>query len=297
MTRACWLAFAAIAVAQQVPDTGFEPSPGAPTYSNGNGPLVALDEGHRNFHTIDGRYAAFAKVLRADGFAVEPSRGSFALPRLAKVRVLAIANALHPDNDGNWRLPTPSAFTAEEIRAVAAFVENGGGLLLIADHMPFAGAAEQLGRAVGVEFTNGYTQNARGRSGVFVFRPGGGELELLPHPVLRGGIDAVATFTGSAFRLLDGGQPLLRLGKGFQSALAERGGQVTPATPRTNVDGWLQGATLTRGKGRIAVFAEAAMFSAQWAGEERRPMGMNAPEAKWNQRFLANVVEWLAADR
>jgi hypothetical protein len=51
---------------------------------------------------------------------------------------------------------------------------------------------------------------------------------------------------------------------------------------------------LAFGRGRVAVFGEAAMFSAQLAGPERRPMGMNAPEAPQNPRFLLNLVRWLA---
>lgn len=35
------------------------------------------------------------------------------------------------------------------------------------------------------------------------------------------------------------------------------------------------------------------MFSAQLAGEERIPMGMNRPEAAQNYRFALNVLRWL----
>ena len=47
------------------------------------------------------------------------------------------------------------------------------------------------------------------------------------------------------------------------------------------------------GKGRVAVFGEAAMFSAQLAGPERRPVGMNKPEAPQNPQFLLNLIHWL----
>ena len=36
------------------------------------------------------------------------------------------------------------------------------------------------------------------------------------------------------------------------------------------------------------------MFSAQIAGAERRPMGMNAPMAEQNARFVLNVLHWLS---
>ena len=51
---------------------------------------------------------------------------------------------------------------------------------------------------------------------------------------------------------------------------------------------------LTIGRGRVAVFGEAAMFSAQVSGPERRPMGMNRPTAAQNPQFLLNVMHWLA---
>jgi hypothetical protein len=51
---------------------------------------------------------------------------------------------------------------------------------------------------------------------------------------------------------------------------------------------------MRRGKGRVAVFGEAAMFSAQLEGALRSPMGMNLPAAAENSRFLLNLMRWLA---
>jgi hypothetical protein len=48
------------------------------------------------------------------------------------------------------------------------------------------------------------------------------------------------------------------------------------------------------GKGRVAIFGEAAMFSAQLGGPQKLPMGMNAPVAKQNPQFLLNVMHWLS---
>jgi hypothetical protein len=47
------------------------------------------------------------------------------------------------------------------------------------------------------------------------------------------------------------------------------------------------------GKGRVAVFGEAAMFSAQLGGPNRIPVGMNSPDADQNYRLLLNVMHWL----
>lgn len=67
-----------------------------------------------------------------------------------------------------------------------------------------------------------------------------------------------------------------------------------PDTPSEPVEGWLQGATRLYGTGRTAFFGEAAMFSAQLAGAEREPVGMNSPGAERNYQFVLNVMHWLA---
>lgn len=56
----------------------------------------------------------------------------------------------------------------------------------------------------------------------------------------------------------------------------------------------LQGAVLRFGRGRVALFGEAAMFTAQLAGPTRKPVGMNAPEAGQNAQFVLNLLHWLS---
>ena len=50
---------------------------------------------------------------------------------------------------------------------------------------------------------------------------------------------------------------------------------------------------MTVGAGRLAVFGEAGMFTAQLAGDNKRKMGMTAPGAEENYQFLLNVMHWL----
>ncbi|MEO8182587.1 MAG: hypothetical protein ABI895_27460 [Deltaproteobacteria bacterium] len=71
-------------------------------------------------------------------------------------------------------------------------------------------------------------------------------------------------------------------------------GQPNKDDPRTAIKGWLQGAVMDAGKGHLAVFGEAAMFSAQLAGPAQMPMGMNHPLAKQNAQFVLNVMHWLS---
>jgi hypothetical protein len=48
------------------------------------------------------------------------------------------------------------------------------------------------------------------------------------------------------------------------------------------------------GQGRAVVLGEAAMCTAQLAGPQRVPMGMNNPSAPQNAQFCLNVVHWLS---
>jgi hypothetical protein len=76
--------------------------------------------------------------------------------------------------------------------------------------------------------------------------------------------------------------------------MAERAWTWDQSTPRVPVGGWSQGAVMRAGEGRVAVFGEAAMFTAQLRGPDRVPMGMNAPYAAGNHKFLLNVSHWLS---
>jgi hypothetical protein len=292
---AAWLLSADVLSAQQVPDTAFRPRLGAPAFSMGAGPRVLLDEAHANFHTLEGRYASFAQVLRSDGFAVEAGREPLLPPALDGVDIVVIANALNEANQGNWRLPTPSAFTAGEIQALRAWVEDGGSLLLIADHMPFPGAAAELAAAFGFELMNGFAFT-EDPVAPLVFRTSDGS--LAHHAVVRGrvpveGVDSVVTFTGQALRPPPGATSLLTLPDDAVSLNPVQAWQFSEETPRVDVGGWSQGAILEVGEGRVAVFGEAAMFSAQLAGPARVPMGMNAPMAAGNPQLLVNLARWL----
>lgn len=285
------LASASPAAAQQVADTAFSPPLVRPAWAAGAGPRVLLDEAHVNFHTVEGRYSTFVKLLRRDGFVVEPNRAPFSRASLAPARILVIANALNPKNQSAWTLPTPSAFTKEEIAAVREWVREGGSLFLIADHMPFPGAAADLAAEFGVFFMNGFATDSAGDTGPMTFRRREGYLGV--HPVTRG-IDSVTSFTGQAFRIGARFTPILVLRPGTQVLLPVTAWQFSDSTQRLRADGLVQGAVGPFGKGRVAVFGEAAMFSAQLGGANRTPMGMNAPVAAQNPKFLLALVHWLA---
>jgi hypothetical protein len=286
------------AAAQQVADTAFVIKGAAPTYTRTH-PVVLLDEAHANFHTLDGRYLVFGKVLRQDGYDVRPSRVPFSAAALKAARVLAIANALHPSNasGANWKLPTPSALTPAEIAAVREWVKGGGSLLLIADHMPFPGAAGELAAAFGIHMLNGFAFDSTRKVSIFTYTRASGRLAT--HPVTEGRgarerIDSVVAFTGQAFRVDAPGRPLMTLAPGtivLEPSVAWQFDEKTPTEPGTGLQ---QGAAVQYGKGRVAVFGEAAMFSAQLSAKEHAPMGTNDPKAPQNAQFLLNVLHWLS---
>lgn len=281
--------------AQQVADTGFAPPIGAPAYAEGRGPVVLIDEAHFNFHTAGGRYLPFARLLRRDGYVVQPSRDKLSAAVLARGRVLVIANA--QGDTGPWILPTRPAFSAEEIAAVDSWVRQGGSLFLIADHMPMAGAAETLGRAFGLEFLNGFAFPRGSRQPPDLFRRADGSLGR--HAVTEGRhaaerIDSAATFTGQAFRATRPVEPILTLDSAAVVLLPVQAWVFSDSTPRVGGAGLLQGALLRHGRGRVAVFGEAAMFSAQRAGPGANPMGMNHPAAERNAQLTLNILRWLS---
>lgn len=299
-----WLAIAAAlaattqARAQQVADTSFRYRIEAPAYAGGSAPVVAIDESHHNFHTVDGRYAPFAALLRSDGYTVVPFRSEFSDSSLAHIQVLVIANPLNAVNaipaGGRWALPIPSAFSDAEISALHAWVACGGSLLLIADHMPFAGAAGALALGLGLHYSNGFAYDTV-RGDPTPFRRSDGSLG--DHAITRGRsaaerIDSVFSFTGSAFQA-DSAVPILTLGPAARSLEPRIAWQFDSTTVIVPAGGWRQGAALHVGRGRVAAFGEAAMFSAQIAGPARARMGMNAPFAAQNPQFLLNVMHWL----
>jgi hypothetical protein len=284
-------------LAQQVPDRKYQPPLLRPTYEAGKGPRVAIDEAHHNTHTADGSYKPFAELLRRDGYRVSGFRQALSAESLKGVDILVIANALHERNVEDWSPPNLSAFTREEIADVHAWVEKGGSLFLIADHQPFPAAVRELALAFAVEFSNGYARAGHWQRGKpDTFERGTG----LPKNVVTRGrtehekVTRVATFTGSAFRPPQGATAILVFGAGSDSREKKDRGRGKPDTRKVSIEGWCQGAVMSVGRGRVAVFGEAAMFTVQLGGSDGPPVGMHAPAAEQNHQLLLNIMHWLS---
>jgi hypothetical protein len=265
-----------------------------------------VDEAHFNFHTINGLYRIFAQALERDGYVVRPGRTSFSAATMRETRILVIATALSERNrdQANWSPPIASAFTTGEIQAVQEWVRGGGSLLLIADHLPFAGAAEKLAAAFGFELINGYALDRREiqlttLDRPFLFARNGiapRDGTLTDHVITRGRnsserVDHVMTFMGSAFRARAPVSPLLVFGDFIASYQTETFGKLSATTPSVPVTGLMQAAARSYGKGLVVFFSEAGLFGVQIQGG--KPVGMNHPGASDNFQLLLNTMHWL----
>ena len=275
--------------AQQMPDTSQFFEIAEPIHPEGQGPLVYIDAGHHNFHTLEGRYRAFGNILEADGYRVKSQPLQITKEILIECDIYVISNALHTSNEEDWSLPNPSAFTEQEITALDQWVQGGGRIFLIADHMPCAGAAAKLARALHFEYLNCFAMDQRDRPFAW-FTKATGSLSEIP---ITAGIDSIITFTGSAFAIPKDATSILSLDDQFEIRMPHEAWKFTSSTPSMPGGGLHQLSYRSHGQGKVVVSGEAAMFSAQLAGPNLRPMGLNHPEAANNIALLRAILHWL----
>ena len=308
-------ALAGPAMAQtQGPDLSYRPVLAAPAYAE-VGPLIQLDAAHGSVQTIDGRYAGFAALVRADGYQIRAGEQALDTPgALDGVDILVISNA-------QLRVggPETSAFTVPEISAIEAWVRAGGSLLLAADHAPHGVAAEALGEAFGVRMGTGYAfrltpggENAVSSQLMFSTEAG----TLGDHPILRGrnadeAVDTVKSFTGQSLAGPAGSTILMALlptdreavnsavlgeindrieaGEAAEAVLADRSVVALSA----------QGLAFEHGAGRVVVLGEAGMLTAQRLdfpeGDAREDIvfGLQT-DGHDDQQFALNILHWLS---
>jgi hypothetical protein len=285
-----------------------------PAYSFGTGPAVLIDAAHHNLIDIVESHGTW---LEEEGFRVRILRQPFDHESLVGADVVITATPSAPRNAVTrpwteekfaraWQPPFPSAFTAGEISALREWVTEGGGLVLIFDHMPVSNAVEELAAAFGVEVANGHAYDARmlrwegdslskKEAGAAVFRRIDGTLAA--HRITDGRsvserIDSVALGGGAAFRLPPDGRPLLALGTWFVSLLPEAPFRFRKDTPRQPIGGWSQGGVLRVGRGRLAVFSDAGILATHDEVAVQEP-----PWNGWqlqNPRLLLNTLHWLS---
>ena len=296
---------ASLAFSQQVSDPDFSTRVEHPALVNDH-PRVGIDEGHRNFHTRNGRYKPFAELMESDGFVVSAAL-IFSPDALKNIDILVISNAMgRNQSDGHMG----SAFTAGECDAVRDWVREGGSLLLIADHTPMGDAAFAMAHQFGVEMGRGYVldpRNNQEHSSTLVFSRQNGLLG--DHAIVRGRnpseqIETIVAFTGQSLSVPQNATALMKLSNDAVETFNPDDEQ-TLESQHVSVgekitQGHAQGLAMSFGKGRVAIFGEAAMFSAQiftvqggsLDGRSFK-MGMNVP-GNDDRQFALNVMHWLA---
>ena len=279
--------------AQQVPDLNFNPEIVSPAYAKEKGTVVYIDEAHYNFHTRSGRYAPFAKLLEKDGYVTKSFSQKFTVKSLKDIKILVIANALNEINVEKWDLPNPSAFTDDEVNAVEQWVANGGSLFLIADHMPFPAAAERLAAKFGFRFHNAF--NIDIVNPAYFWRSNGSIVEN----VITNGRNTAETVhqipktEGQGFDIPADATSILKFHGTSFLLYPKKDWYFDSDTPMVSAEGMSQGAYKKHGKGRVIVFGEASLFTAQIGQPGNRKMGMNNVTAKDNYKLLLNCIHWL----
>lgn len=273
---------------QQVPDLDYSPEWFDPPFTEGEGPTLAIDEGHHNFHTLGSGFRAFGNIAEAGGFKVIPHEGAFTVSSLEDIDILVIANPLNSVNVGNWTLPCPSAFTQNEIQVIDAWVENGGRLILIADHMPFGGAVEDLAQTFGLTWYNGFAS---------IESPGPGDLLTEIHPFLNAdSILNFRTFTGSAIEPSDDFHPLMELTEGDLN-MTTIAWNFDSLNQRLPLSGKWQACWRTWGRGAVVCLGEAASLTSQLVGPDEIPVGVSMRNVGGNLGFIQDMLTVLSPSR
>jgi hypothetical protein len=271
-----------------------------PAYERSH-PRVLIDQGHHNRHSIRGSYKPFAALLENDGYSVQALRGAVTAEALSRCELFVIPSALGVNDTS-----TSPAFSAREVEAVVAWVAGGGSLLLITDHYPFGSAVRDLARPFSVEMHDGMTFDP-----VHHDPPSADDSQLLfsrengllaRHAITEGRdpserVGRVLTFTGQSLRARSGAALLslsaTAVDRPARPRVTRRGGDVVVDVEfgaPVSAAGYAQAVALTYGRGRVVVFGEAAMATAQRDGGRR--IGMNAPGAE-NRQFVLNTLHWL----
>ena len=184
-------------------------------------------------------------------------------------------------------------------RLLTDWVMDGGSLFIITDHMPDPAAVAELAAAFGIWVNNGYAFRGLppGRAEPLIFQKEIGT--LADHPLTSVGqegraIKQIATFAGSAFKASPEFEPLLIFERGVRTWMPTEYRKYPAGTPNEDVSGWYQGGVREFGKGRIAFFSEAAMFTAQVFDVGLAKVGMNHTQCTDNAQLLLNIIHWLS---
>ncbi len=277
----------------QKADPDFEATVLNPAYQVEH-PKVFFDEAHFNYHTTEGTYSPFVKLIRNDGYLVFQNTELFQADLLEQYDLLVISNARGSNQSGTRDL---QAFTEAECDTVYSWVQSGGALLLIADHAPYGAAAEILSKRFGLEMSNCDTVDPEnndekiGSEGCLVFSRENGLLGN--HPITQGRdrgeqIDRVHTFNGQSLKGPVGCTAFLDL--------SDTATDVHGDSSRISASGRAQGIAMEIGSGRVVVLGEAAMLTAQIVKvpfKKKMIAGISQTDID-NKQLVLNIMHWLS---
>ncbi len=259
-------------------DDAFDPQISDPAFPQGQGPLVVVDERHRNVVSLASYFRPVGRFLARDGYVVRAEKEPFQKTTLTDVRVVVVANAQGPPG-----APAGTqAFPEQEVHALERWVKAGGGLLLIADRAPFGGPARSLARAFGVTLDDNtiLTPGADGKPT--------GELTI---DVAAQGEASHPVFSGVARVVYVVGESVSGPGVVLKAPPGTYGGPTAQTAKGPSAAGKPLILAFPYGEGRVVVIGDAGILSAfgSVGGSEHR--GISEAD---NTRFARNVFRWLA---
>ena len=280
----------------------------SPAWQQNAGPRVIL---HRYVspYVQRGSMEPFETLVRTDGFKFDWVDVKLTADVLDSADILVVANPYLKGGRLDYRnfstLEAPSVYSDDEIAMIHQWVDEGGALLVLADHSPFAGGAIKLMNAFGYTPMTGFAIHRKSLASwimtdVDFRREGSGDQvgSLAAHPITdgklgRARIDHFFTFGGQAVIPSSTATSLLNLPSDFESILTfDLQGDFDTAL-RIDASGFSQGAVEEVGRGRIAFFGETGAFTAQY-NRNGTAFGLSVPEADQNADFVLSVLRWLA---
>lgn len=290
---------APISMAQQRAIEGFSFNNTSPAWDKGKGPKVII---HRAVspYAQRGSFDPFKILSTSDGLTVNYLDRAIDKVTLSNTAILVIPNAYTNDYRQYSTLEAPSVYSDVEIALIKNWVQEGGSLLVLADHSPFAGGTIKLADAFGFSYMTGHTLNKSSLSNrvnvnIDFSRENG---LLADHPITNGStgrkkISHYFAFGGQAIIAAKGAASILTTPNHFETMLGFSAKNDFYSAPRLPTGGQSQGAAMDYGKGRLVIMGETGGFTAQIIAG-RVPFGFENPEADENKEFILATMRWLA---
>lgn len=246
-----------------------------------------------------GRFEPFRILAESDGFKVSYLDKPMTPEILAGTDLFVIANAYTKNYKNFSTLDAPSVYTGDEIAMLVEWVKNGGSMLILADHSPFAGGTIQLASAFGFTYMTGHvldknSLSTRIRTAIDFKK----ENNLLAeHPITMGSTGRMPIthffgFGGQAIIPPAEATNILAIPSYFETFLGFDPHQNFHSTPRLDSGGFSQGSAVEFGNGRLVVMGETGGFTAQII-DGINGMGFEELVADENKEFVLATLRWL----